>query len=143
MGGIYTGNLSTRAIPDRTRIRTAIAEEGLEGLLEKSRSAPRIGNRVLSEVEEALLEYSLQYPTHGQARVSNELKKKGIGISAGGVRSVWLRHNLHIKKLRLQRLEKWAAESAHILTESQIQALEDAKVIEILAGLLFSSHSPL
>lgn len=121
-------------------IRTAIAEEGLEGLLEKSRCAPRIGNRVLSEIEEALLEYSLQYPTQGQARVSNELKKKGINISAGGVRSVWMRHNLHIKKLRLKRLEKWAADTSHILTESQVQALENAKEEEQAYGEIESPH---
>jgi transposase InsO family protein len=121
-------------------IRAAIAEEGLEGLLEKSRCAPRIGNRVASEIEQALLEYSLQYPTHGQARTANELKKRGIGISAGGVRSVWLRHNLHVKGLRLKRLEQWAADTAHILTESQVQALEDAKEEERVYGEIESPH---
>jgi transposase InsO family protein len=121
-------------------IRTAIGEEGLQGLLEKSRCAPRIGNRVASEIEEALLEYSLQYPTHGQARAANELRKKGVVISAGGVRSVWLRHNLHIKGLRLKRLEQWAAGTAHILTESQVQALENAKEEERIYGEIESPH---
>ena len=35
--------------------------------------------------------------------------------------------NLQIKSLRLKRLEQWAAENTNILTESQIQALEQAK----------------
>ncbi len=48
-------------------------------------------------------------------------------ISPGGVRSIWMRHNLHIKALRLRRLEKWAAENSRVLTESQVQALETAK----------------
>lgn len=121
-------------------IRTAIEEEGLQGLLEKSRRAPRIGNRVASEIEQALLEYCLEYPTHGQARTANELKKKGIVISSGGVRSVWLRHNFHVKSLRLKRLEQWAAESAHILTESQVQALEDAKEEDEIHGEIESPH---
>lgn len=121
-------------------IKTAITEEGLEGLLEKSRCAPRIGNRVSSMIEQALLDYSLEFPTHGQTRTANELKKKGIEISAGGVRSVWLRHNLHIKSLRLKRLEKWAADTAHILTESQVQALEDAKEEEQIHGEIESPH---
>ncbi len=121
-------------------IRTAIEEEGLQGLLEKSRRAPRIGNRVASEIEQALLDYCLEYPTHGQARTANELKKKGIVISSGGVRSVWLRHNLHVKSLRLKRLEQWAAESAHILTESQVQALEDAKEEDEIHGEIESPH---
>jgi transposase InsO family protein len=108
-------------------IKSTIEEEGLEGLFAKSRRTPRIGNRIAPEIEEAVLGYSLDSPTHGQVRVANELKKKGIGVSAGGVRSVWLRHDLQIKSLRLKRLEQWAAENSNILTESQVQALEQAK----------------
>ena len=51
-------------------VKQAIAEEGLEGLLEKSRRVPRKGNRVPDEVEQALLDYSLQYPPHGQVRAA-------------------------------------------------------------------------
>lgn len=39
-------------------IRNAIREEGLEGLLEKTRSAPRLANRVAPEIEAAVLQYS-------------------------------------------------------------------------------------
>jgi hypothetical protein len=39
-------------------IMGTIEEEGLEGLLEKSRKVPRIGNRVAPEIESKLLEYS-------------------------------------------------------------------------------------
>jgi transposase-like protein len=56
-------------------IKQAIEEEGLEGLLEKSRKMPRIGNRVAPEIEQKVLDYSLQFPTHGQTRVANELNK--------------------------------------------------------------------
>ena len=81
-------------------IRKAVEEEGLQGLLEKSRKVARVRNRVAPDVEEAILEYSLQYPTHGQVRVANELKKQGHVISAGGVRTVWIRHDLQVKKKR-------------------------------------------
>jgi transposase-like protein len=74
-------------------IKQAIEQGGLEGLLEKSRRVPRIGNRVAPEIEQKILEYSLEYPTHGQVRTANELKRRGIQISAGGIRSIWLRHN--------------------------------------------------
>lgn len=121
-------------------IKRAIEEEGIEGLLEKSRSSPRIGNRVASEIEKKVLDYSLEFPTHGQVRVSNELKKQGVMISPGGVRSIWLRHNLHIKALRLRRLEKWAAEKSGVLTESQVQALEAAKEEKEVFGEVESHH---
>jgi transposase-like protein len=75
-------------------IKRAIEEDGLEGLLEKSRRVPRPGNRVAPEIERRVLEYSLEYPTHGQVRVANELKRQGIPVSAGGVRGIWLRHQL-------------------------------------------------
>jgi len=121
-------------------IRKAIEEEGLDGLLEKSRRAPRYGNRVAIEIEEKVLEYSLQYPTHGQVRTANELKKSGIQISAGGVRSIWMRHNLQVKSLRLKRLEQWAAENTEVLTESQVKALEDAKEEREVHGEVESPH---
>jgi len=56
--------------------------------MEKSRKRPRIGNRVLPEIEKMILDYSLENPTHGQVRVANELKRKGVQISDGEVRSV-------------------------------------------------------
>jgi len=121
-------------------IRKAIEEEGLDGLLEKSRRTPRYGNRVAIEIEEKVLEHSLQYPTHGQVRAANELKKSGIQISAGGVRSIWMRHNLQVKSLRLKRLEQWAAENTEVLTESQVKALEDAKEEREVHGEVESPH---
>jgi len=38
-----------------------------------------------------------------------------------------MRHRLERRSLRLKRLEKWAAEKGNILTENQVQALEQAK----------------
>ena len=121
-------------------IKDAIAEEGLEGLIEKTRSMPRIGNRVAPEIEERVLAYCLEQPTHGQMRTANELNKQGITISQGGVRGVWLRHGIETKGLRLKRLEKWSAENLGLLTESQVQALEDAKGEREAHGEVESPH---
>ena len=44
-------------------------------------------------------------PAHGKVRVSNELRKKGVFVSPSGVRSIWLRHKLHGRKLPLKALE--------------------------------------
>lgn len=108
-------------------IKTTLEEEGLEGLVEKTRRAARVANRVDQGIEEKILSYSLEFPTHGQVRVSNELKQQGVLVSPGGIRGVWLRHGLEKKGLRLSRLEKWAAENTNVLTENQVQALESAK----------------
>ena len=121
-------------------IKKAVEEEGVQGLVEKSRKAARVRNRVDSEIEEALLQYSLEYPTHGQVRVSNELRKKGLDISPGGIRSVWLRHGLEIKSKRLKRLENWAAENTPILTESQVEALERVKEVDEAHGEIETFH---
>jgi hypothetical protein len=43
-------------------IKSAI-EEGLEGLFEKSRKAPRLANRVAPKIEEKVLDYSSELPT--------------------------------------------------------------------------------
>jgi len=121
-------------------IKKAIEEEGLEGLLEKSRKGPRIGNRVAPEIEQKVLDYSLEFPTHGQVRVSNELRKQGIQVSAGGIRSIWVRHDLQVKGPRLKRLEEWAAENGEVLTESQVKALEEAKEEKEAYGEVESPH---
>ncbi len=67
-------------------------------------------------------------PASGQMRVSNELKKRGIFVSPGGVCSIWLRHELSTFKLGLKALEKQVADNqSMVLTEAQVAALEKAK----------------
>jgi transposase InsO family protein len=121
-------------------IRKAVEEEGVTGLVEKSRKMVRLRNRVAPDVEEAILEYALQMPTHGQVRVANELKKRGLVISAGGVRTVWLRHDLGTKGQRLKRLEKWAAENSAILTETQVEAMEKVRERDEAHGEIETYH---
>ena len=57
-------------------IKSAVEEDGVEGLLEKSRKVPRIGNWVTPEIEQKVLDYSLEFQIQGQKRVSNEFKKR-------------------------------------------------------------------
>jgi transposase InsO family protein len=110
------------------------------GLREISRRKPVMANRVDTEVEKAVVEFATIQPAYGQLRVSNELKKKGVFVSPGGVRSIWLRHDLETFKKRLKLLETKAAQEGLVLTESQLQALERAKVEKEAHGEIETYH---
>ena len=51
-----------------------------------------------------MVAFAIEQPAYGQHRVSNELGKKGIVVSDGGVRSIWLRHDLEAFAKRLAAL---------------------------------------
>ncbi|WP_458119438.1 IS481 family transposase [Mannheimia haemolytica] len=90
--------------------------------------------------QQAVVKFALDNPAFGQVRVSNELRKQGIFVSAGGVRSIWLRHHLANFKQRLIALEKLVAEQGIILSETQVQALERKKEDEIACGEIETTH---
>jgi transposase InsO family protein len=81
-----------------------------------------------------------EYPAYGQLRVSNELKKQGIPVSSGGVRSIWLRNDLKTMNKRLKALEAKVAQDGIILTESQLKELEKQKSKREATGEIESEH---
>ncbi len=76
------------------------------------------------EVEQSILEHSLDHPSHGCLRVAQELGLKGVQVSSNGVRGVWGRHKLMTKVQRLLRLEEHARKRKIKLSEEQIRLLE-------------------
>src|SRR5690348_8413709 len=106
-------------------VRRAFQVGGVSGLVEQKRG-PRSPhpNRVPAEVEKRILDYSLQFPTQGPQRVANQLRLENVVVSAGGVRGVWLRHDIETRHKRLLRLERHARETTFVLTDAQVRLLE-------------------
>ncbi len=113
---------------------------GEQALREIPRKRPIVKKRVSAETERRVVEFAMDQPAYGQLRVSNELKREGVLISPGGVRSVWLRHDLETRKKRLKALEAKVAQEGHILTESQLVALEKAKQEKVAHGEIETHH---
>lgn len=109
-------------------------------LQEISRKKPIYKNRVAREIEEEVVKIAIENPALGPVRVSNELKKKGMFISPGGVRCVWLRHDMETFNKRLRALEVKMAEEKFILTEVQLAALERKKEKKEAEGEIETEH---
>ena len=84
---------------------------------------PSVRNLVPEHVEHAVLESALENPSLGQKRARDELRQRGVFISAAGVHCVWLcRHDLDTFKKRLKALENmWRRQKKIYLSVDELQ----------------------
>lgn len=122
------------------RYQELVETDGLEGLINRSRRTPNLKNRVDDVTENAVVDYAIDFPAHGQHRTSNELRKRGVFVSGSGVRSIWLRHKLENFKGRLGALEAKIASDGIVLSEAQIAALERKHEDDVACGEIETAH---
>lgn len=60
------------------RYQNAVEQGGIDALIDKSRPKPNQKNRVDKRTEATVIAYAIEQPAHGQARASNELRKRGV-----------------------------------------------------------------
>ena len=74
---------------------------GYLGLQDKKKAKPKMPNQIKPDKEKIILNYIIDYPTHGPRRIANELRQQDITISETGIYHVLCRKQLNHRLNRL------------------------------------------
>ena len=87
------------------RYQELVEDGDIENLSSKSRKTPNLHNRVDEATEKAVVDYAIEQSAHGKGRASNELRKIGVFVSAGGVTlGLSVNENKKVKTWKVDRL---------------------------------------
>jgi len=95
------------------RDRNAVAGGGVEALFDRNRRKPNPKNRVDEATEAAVLACATEQPAHGQVRIGNGLRQRGIFVSPPGVRPIWPRNDPAPFKQRLSGIAGYVLRRHH------------------------------
>jgi len=87
-------------------LKRAFQNHGAAGLAPSSRPKPRMPNQTPAELEQSILNITLQFPTYSYFRISKKLRESGVNASPSTVRAIWERHDLTICEQRLRFLQR-------------------------------------
>ena len=79
---------------------------GRDGLAPRPRRQPQMPNRTPAEIEKQIILQTLVNPTVSYIRLADEMKVRGINVTATMVRYVWQRHGLSTRAARIQWVKK-------------------------------------
>lgn len=81
-----------------------VKQGGPDALKRQETPNLRHKNCVDKAIEDAVVQFSIEHPHLGQQKVAIKLSEAlGVDISAGGVRSIWLRNNMNTTALRVEK----------------------------------------
>jgi len=111
---------------------------GYLGLQDKKKAKPKMPNQIKPDKEQIILNYIINYPTHGPRRIANELRQQGITLSETGIYHVLCRKQLNHRLFRLFYAQEKS--DSPIVTERYLREIEKRKEKHIHAyypGYLF------
>jgi transposase InsO family protein len=112
------------------RWRARFLRYGADGLRPRPPRRARATQQAAAQVEQVVLGYAELWPTHGPARIAQQLTRPGgplEKLSTSGAYAILRRHGLSSRWERLARTEIHAAAASGLLTERTRAALQEAR----------------